>query len=95
MAIWNVVNRVIEDGALEQEVETLAMRLAAGSPEVHAATKALLRVWSDEGPKSAMDAWYGLSMPLFDTDDVQTALRNAVDAIGAGTPFPAARFGGR
>ena len=75
MAQWNVVNRVIDDDALMAAVEALAGRLAAGPLRAYAATKALWRIWSQEGPRRAKDALYDLSMPLFDTDEVQTALR--------------------
>jgi hypothetical protein len=34
-------------------------------------------------------------MPLFDTEDAQTALRRAADASTAGKPFPKATFHGR
>jgi hypothetical protein len=34
-------------------------------------------------------------MPLFETQDAQTALRNAAEAINAGKPFPTAAFIGR
>jgi hypothetical protein len=48
-----------------------------------------------EGSKGAKDALYDLSMPLFDTEDVQTALRLAADAIVAGKPFPQTTFMGQ
>jgi enoyl-CoA hydratase/carnithine racemase len=95
MAAWNVVNRVVDDHDLGPQVEVLARHFAAGAPRVHAATKALLRIWSLEGRKSAMEAWYDLSMPLFDTEDAQAALHGAADAVAAGKPFPRAAFAGR
>jgi hypothetical protein len=48
-----------------------------GRPAAYAATKVLLDVWSREGWQGARAALYGISMPLFDTSDAQTALRNA------------------
>jgi enoyl-CoA hydratase/carnithine racemase len=95
MAAWNVINRVVNDGDLSREVEAIAERLATGPHRAYAATKALLRFWSLEGSKGAKAALYDLSMPLFDTADVQTALRLAADAIVAGRPFPKTTFMGR
>jgi hypothetical protein len=52
-------------------------------------------LWSLEGRKRAMEAWYVLSMPLFDTEDAQAALHGAADAVAAGKPYPRAPFVGR
>jgi len=52
MALWNVVNRVVEDGELDKEVGLLAQRLAAGPPGAYAATKAIMRKWSLDGARS-------------------------------------------
>jgi enoyl-CoA hydratase/carnithine racemase len=95
MAQWNVVNRVVDDTNLAAEVDALAARLAAGPPGAYAATKQMLRLWSTSGIELAKASLYDISMPLFDTPDVQTALRNAAAAIGAGKPFPKATFAGR
>lgn len=94
MAQWNVVNRVTDDDELMMEVEVLAGRLAAGPRRAYAATKALWRILCQEGPTRAKDALYDISMPLFDTDDVQIALREAADAVSKGKPFPTAVFNG-
>jgi enoyl-CoA hydratase/carnithine racemase len=88
MATWNVINHVVNEGDLSREVEAIAERLAAGPHRAYAATKALLHLWSLEGSKGAKSHLYDLSMPLFDTEDVQTALRLAADAIVAGKPLP-------
>jgi enoyl-CoA hydratase/carnithine racemase len=95
MALWNVVNRVVDDAVLTAEVETMAARLAAGPPGAYAATKQMLRLWSASGLEMAKASLYDISMPLFDTVDVQTALRNAAAAVDAGKPFPRATFVGR
>jgi enoyl-CoA hydratase/carnithine racemase len=92
MAQWNVINRVVEDHLLSQETETLAIRLASGPAMAYAATKDLLRIWQREGVIGARKALYDLSMPLFETDDVQQALRAAADAMNTGTPYPKAIF---
>ena len=95
MALWNVVNRVVEDGELDQETNLLTERLAAGPPRAYAATKAIMRKWSLDGVKSAKAALYDASMPLFDTDDVQRALVSATEAVNAGKPFPKMTFTGQ
>jgi hypothetical protein len=92
MAAGNVVNRVVEDGALEQEA--VAIRLAAGPPGAYAGTKALLDIWDRDGWAAARESLYDISMPLFDTRDVQNAVRAAADAIEAGKPFPTVTFTG-
>jgi enoyl-CoA hydratase/carnithine racemase len=92
---WNVVNRVVEDTDLESEAAALAARLADGPTKAFAATKALWRLQAEQGVKAAKAKLYDLSMPLFETQDARTALRNAADAINAGKPFPTAAFIGR
>lgn len=92
MAAWNVVNTVTDDASLASEVEGIAQRLSTGPIAAYAATKDLLRVWKQGGQKKAQDALYDVSMPLFDSEDVQTALRNAANAINTGKPFPKAIF---
>jgi enoyl-CoA hydratase/carnithine racemase len=94
MAAWNVVNQVVADEDLYREAHAFAMRLAAGPPAAYAATKVLLDVWSREGWRGAGAALYDISMPLFDTSDVQTALRSAAEAVETGKPSPKPTFTG-
>jgi enoyl-CoA hydratase/carnithine racemase len=89
---WNVVNRVVDDADLDAEAGTLVQRLASGPPQSYAATKSLLRVWQQKGRSAARAALYDISMPLFDTADVQSALHEAVNAASAGLPMPKAIF---
>jgi enoyl-CoA hydratase/carnithine racemase len=95
MRQWNVVNRVVEDTDLESEAAALAVRLADGPTKAFAATKALWRLQAEQGVKAAKAKLYDLSMPLFETQDAQTALRSAAEAINEGKPFPTAAFIGR
>jgi enoyl-CoA hydratase/carnithine racemase len=92
LASWNVVNRVADDGELALRVDELAERLARGPADAYAATKELIRVWQRSGSAGVRAALYDLSMPLFDTADVQTALRAAAEAAEAGTSVPVATF---
>jgi hypothetical protein len=85
-----VVNKVVDDADLETQTAVLARRLAEGP-----ATKALWRMQAEEGVKAAKAKLYDLSMPLFETEDTQTALRNAAEAITAGKPFPTSTFAGK
>ena len=80
---------------LDSEAAALATRLADGPTKAFAATKALWRLQAEQGVKAAKAKLYDLSMPLFETQDARTALRNAADAINAGKPFPTAAFIGR
>jgi enoyl-CoA hydratase/carnithine racemase len=95
MRQWNVVNRVVDDGDLQSEAAALAKRLAEGPTKAFAATKALWRMQAEEGIKAAKSKLYDVSMPLFDTEDARTALRNAAETINAGKPFPTTIFAGK
>jgi NADP-dependent 3-hydroxy acid dehydrogenase YdfG len=66
--------------------------IASGPRQSHAATKPLLRVWQRQGRSAARAALYDISMLLFDTADVQSALHNAVKAVSAGLPIPKGIF---
>jgi enoyl-CoA hydratase/carnithine racemase len=88
MAAWNVVHQVVADEDLCREAHAFATRLAAGLPGAYASAKLLLDVWSREGRGGARAARYSISMPLFDTSDVKTALRNAAEAVEIGKPPP-------
>jgi hypothetical protein len=55
-------------------------------------TKALLSLWKQGGQAAASAALYDLSMPLFDTQDVQTAMKSAAIAMDAAQPLPKANF---
>lgn len=92
MAAWNVVNRVVDDTALDEAAHALATRLALGPAHAYARTKALMHIWRDRGRTEARRQLYDMSMPLFDTPDVQSALRNAVAAVDAGLPIPKSLF---
>jgi enoyl-CoA hydratase/carnithine racemase len=95
MRQWNVVNRVMEDTDLDSQAAALATRLADGPTLAFAATKALWRMQAEQGVKAAKAKLYDVSMPLFETEDARTALRNAAEAINAGKPFPTTTFAGR
>lgn len=95
MAEAGVVNRVVADDVLLKEALELAGRLAQGPTRAHAAHKELLRTWAVGGVAAADQAMLDISMPLFETDDAQMAMRSAVEAMAAGVPRPELQFQGR
>jgi enoyl-CoA hydratase/carnithine racemase len=95
MERFGVVNRVIDDASLLGEAREFAQKVASGPTRAYAAHKALLRVWAGGGVAAADDAMFDIAMPLFETDDVQSGLKSAVDALKAGKPRPTLAFKGR
>jgi enoyl-CoA hydratase/carnithine racemase len=95
MERYGVVNRVVEDNALIQEATAFAKRLAKGPTRAHAAHKALLRTWATGGIAAADEAIFDIAIPLFETEDVKSALPLAIEAFRAGKPRPAFDFRGR
>ena len=81
---WNVINKVVDDGALLTAGDELAQRLASGPPEAYAATKAVMQIWGERGALAAREALYDISMPLFDLAGTQTAIAEAITAAGGG-----------
>lgn len=74
---WNVVNRVVPDGELQDATTKFATRLAAGPTRANAATKRMVRAFLEHGVRGA-DARVGdIAAPLFATEDLQ----NAVDTF--------------
>lgn len=74
---WNLVNWVVSDGVLAAESKRLGRQLADSSAQSFAATKALLKLEHFGGAWAARSQLYPLSMPLFDTQEVQSALNEA------------------
>jgi enoyl-CoA hydratase/carnithine racemase len=95
MAAAGVVNRVVADAALLDEATAFAQRVANGPTRAYAAHKALLRAWAVGGVAAADQAMFDIALPLFESDDVKSALPAAVDAFNAGRPRPAFDFQGR
>jgi len=93
MAQWNVVSRVVDDGDLKTGVgfgSATRRRTSARLCSDEKAAAYLVR----GGQKSARAMLYDISMPLFDTQDVQTALRNAAAAANAGQSLPGSQLYG-
>jgi enoyl-CoA hydratase/carnithine racemase len=86
---WNVVNRVYPDDDLREKTMKFAQRLATGPTQAHAATKAMVRRFLDEGVRGADAAIGDIAAPLFATEDLQ----NAVDSFLADGPGNATFIG--
>jgi enoyl-CoA hydratase/carnithine racemase len=95
MLQWNVVNRAVDDTDLQTQAAALATRLAEGPTKRSPRPRALRRMQAAEGVKAAMAKLYDFSMPLIETEDARTGLRNAAEAINAGKAFPTATFAGK
>jgi enoyl-CoA hydratase len=87
---WNVVNRIYPDDEVREKTMKFAQRLATGPTRAHAATKAMVRRFLDEGVRGADAAIGDIAAPLFGTEDLQ----NAVDSFLAEGPGKAT-FTGR
>jgi enoyl-CoA hydratase len=73
---WNVVNRVLPDGELAESSMRFAQRLAAGPTRAHDATKRIVRAYLDHGVRGADERAAAIGAPLFDTEDLQRAVRS-------------------
>jgi enoyl-CoA hydratase len=76
MERWNVVNRVLPGGELEEKSRRFAQRLADGPTRAHAATKRIVRAQLDHGVAGADERTPGIGAPLFGTDDLQAAVKS-------------------
>jgi enoyl-CoA hydratase len=73
---WNVINRVLPNDELEEKAMRFAERLAAGPTQAHAATKRMVRAFLEHGVRGADERIGDISAPLFDTEDLQGAVRS-------------------
>ena len=73
---WGVVNRVVDDGTVHEKGMRFAQRLASGPTKAHAATKRIVRGFSDGGIERADEVTPGQFAELFATEDLQNAVRS-------------------
>jgi enoyl-CoA hydratase/carnithine racemase len=73
---WNVVNRVLPDGELDEKARAFAQRLASGPTRANAATKKMVRAFLEHGVRGADERIGDIAAPLFDTEDLQNAVRS-------------------
>ena len=76
MEHWNVVNRVVGDDEIHEKGMRFAQRLADGPTKAHAATKRIVRGFLEGGVDRADEITPEVSGGLFDTEDLQSAVRS-------------------
>ena len=76
---WNVVNRVLPDGELEEKTMRFAGRLAEGPTLANAATKRVVRAFLDGGVRAADEQTCGIVAPLFGSEDLNGAVRTFLE----------------
>lgn len=76
---WNVVNRVVPDAELLEKAMRFAHRLAAGPTKAHAATKRIVRAYLQGGVDQADRETPKVAASLFDTEDLQNAVRSFLE----------------
>jgi len=73
---WNVVNRVWPDDGFDAAAHEFARELAAGPTLAHAATKRVIRDYVEGGVELANDRVGSVAGELFETEDLQGAVRS-------------------
>jgi enoyl-CoA hydratase len=76
---WNVVNRVVADDELLEKGMRFAHRLAAGPTRAHAATKRIVRAYCEGGVEAADRITAETGGALFETEDLQRAVRSFLE----------------
>ncbi len=76
---WNVINKVLPDADLRDGTLEFAHRLAAGPTRANAATKKMVRAYLEHGVRGADERVSEIAAPLFDTEDLQNAVRTFLD----------------
>ncbi|MBY6539872.1 enoyl-CoA hydratase/isomerase family protein [Rhodococcus sp. BP-349] len=78
---WGVVNQIHED--VDSAARALVARLADGPTRAHAATKEIIGAWRSGGVRHADSVTSPVSGALFETEDLQGAVRSFLD-VGPG-----------
>jgi enoyl-CoA hydratase len=73
---WNVVNRVLPDGEVEEKTMRFAERLAGGPTLAHGATKQIVRAFLEHGVRGADARTAEIGAPLFGSEDLRGAVRS-------------------
>jgi enoyl-CoA hydratase/carnithine racemase len=76
MERWNVVNRVLPNEGFDAAVREFAADMASGPTLAHAATKRVIRDFVEGGVELANDRVGRVAGELFDTEDLQQAVRS-------------------
>jgi len=81
---WGVVNAIYPEAEFEASSRALAEELAAGPTKAHAMTKHILRRFREGGIPAADEAILRDSVALFETDDLQNAVKAFLEHGGPG-----------
>jgi enoyl-CoA hydratase len=73
---WNVINRVVGDEELLEKGMSFARRLANGPTKAHGATKRIVRAYLEGGVEEADRVTPEVAGALFETEDLQRAVRS-------------------
>ena len=73
---WGVINRVVPDGTVYEKGMRFAAQLASGPTKAHAATKRIVKAFSEGGIDRADEVTPGQFAELFATEDLQSAVRS-------------------
>jgi enoyl-CoA hydratase/carnithine racemase len=84
---WNVVNRVVPDDELLEKGMRFAHRLAAGPTLAHSATKRVVRGYLEGGVEEADRVTAEAAGGLFQTEDLQRAVRSFLEEGPGKTTF--------
>ena len=76
MERWGVVNRVYAPDAFAEQSRAFALKVANGPTKAHAATKRLVAAQKEGGARAADAIVAAVSGPLFDTADLQNAVKS-------------------
>lgn len=76
---WGVVNRVVEEGEVQEKGMRFAHRLASGPTHAHAATKRIVRAYCRGGVDEADRVTPEQFAELFATEDLQAAVRTFLE----------------
>jgi enoyl-CoA hydratase/carnithine racemase len=76
---WNVINRVLPDGELEEKTMRFAQRLATGPTLAHGATKQVVRAFLEHGVRGADERTADIGAPLFGSSDLQGAVKSFLE----------------
>lgn len=76
---WNVVNWVLADEGFDAAARELAADLAEGPTLAHAATKEVIRAYLEGGVELANERVGAIAGRLFDTEDLQGAVRSFLE----------------
>ena len=76
---WNVINRVIPDGELDEKAIRFAERLAAGPTLANVATKRVVRAFLEQGVRGADERTPEIAAPLFESEDTKRAVETFLE----------------